>query len=159
MYVLSDLDLSKMTSECPLCESQFLVTYKCDIWSIPIQKLLIFPYIRYIFWMTLTFQNDLDPNVPYFVKYFWSITIKFQMKGLEDKNFISKTVEIRNFWIALSDLDLSKMTWRDLGPQVRVPRNICNKLHQCQRYELGRTDGRTDRHDGDYMLPENFRGA
>jgi hypothetical protein len=41
---------------------------------------------------------------------------------------------------ALSDLELSKMTLRDLGPQALVLRNTSISGERLRRYELGRTN-------------------
>jgi hypothetical protein len=58
---------------------------------------------------------------------------------------------------ALSDLKLSKMTLRDLGPQALVSRSICYQQHKFRRYELGQMDGRTQRWL--QVPPKFFRGA
>jgi hypothetical protein len=59
---------------------------------------------------------------------------------------------------ALSDLQLSRVTLRDFGQQTLVSRNICYQRHQCLMRSLGdmssdgRTERRTDGHNGDTML-------
>jgi hypothetical protein len=61
--------------------------------------------------------------------------------------------------IFLSNLELSKMTLRYLGPQAIVSRNICYQQHQFLKRGLGDmslADGWTDGHNGDSMLPRNF---
>jgi hypothetical protein len=54
---------------------------------------------------------------------------------------------MNSFIYALIDLELSKMTLRDLGQ----PANICYQQHQFLIRGLGdmSSDGRTDRHNGD----------
>jgi hypothetical protein len=59
---------------------------------------------------------------------------------------------------ALHDLELSKMTLRDIDPQAFVSRNICYQQHQFLIKGLGdmSLDGRTQQQQ--YAL-RNFRGA
>jgi hypothetical protein len=58
---------------------------------------------------------------------------------------------------ALSDLELSKMTMRDLGPQALVSRNILHRQHHLLMRGLGdmSSDGQTQQ--GQYG-PKNFQG-
>jgi hypothetical protein len=53
------------------------------------------------------------------------------------------------------------MTLRDLGSQALVSRNICHLQHQFLMRGLGdmSSDGRTDRHNGNSMLPRIFSAS
>jgi hypothetical protein len=63
-------------------------------------------------------------------------------------------LKLDSFICSSSDLELSKMTLRDLGPQTLVSKNMLsttsNSDDRFKRYELGRTD------NGDSILPPKF---
>jgi hypothetical protein len=68
-------------------------------------------------------------------------------------------LKLDSFICSLSDLELSKMTLRNLGPQALVSRNICHQQHQFLMRGLEDMSldscpkGQPSRLNGDSMLP------
>lgn len=60
----------------------------------------------------------------------------------------------------MRDLDLLNMTLKDFIPKFIVTRNVYDQIYQFIMKELGymNSEGRTNRHNGDYMLPRNISG-
>jgi hypothetical protein len=142
VHILNDVDLLKNDLDWPysdrhLHDTNMIIWDQIPVWIVEIR---FFGQIRYIRRVTLTSQNDLE----------WPLSQVMCMFNYDQFFMEMWTLYMkRKNWIllyALSDLELSKVTLADLGPQFLVSMNICDQQHLYLIRSLGdmSSDGRTD---------------